>query len=86
MHKYTVIDFVVRAASAVRGAGGSRLVTGDIRVSFDKIREHLDFKPAISVEDGVLEVRDAIESGLVGNALADPVTATPSLSCSNARR
>lgn len=38
----------------------------DIRVSFAKIRDVLDFVPRIDVESGVLEVRDAIEVGLVG--------------------
>ena len=43
----------------------------DIRVSFAKIRERLGFEPTITVEQGVIEVRDAIESGLVGNPLGD---------------
>jgi len=38
----------------------------DIRVSFAKIREVLGFVPRITVEEGVREVRDAIESGLLG--------------------
>jgi len=38
----------------------------DIRVSFAKIRKVLGFEPKIDVESGVCEVRDAIESGLVG--------------------
>ncbi len=43
----------------------------DIRVSFTKIRDRLKFEPQITVEQGVIEVRDAIESGLVGNALSE---------------
>ncbi|HEX3049987.1 MAG TPA: NAD(P)-dependent oxidoreductase, partial [Aggregatilineaceae bacterium] len=43
----------------------------DIRVSFEKIRRVLGFELSISVEDGVIEVRDAIESGLVANPLAE---------------
>jgi nucleoside-diphosphate-sugar epimerase len=43
----------------------------DIRVSFEKIRTRLGFEPSRSVEDGIIEVRDAIENGLVGNALSD---------------
>jgi len=43
----------------------------DIRVSFEKIRRCLGFDITISVEDGVVEVRDAIESGLVANPLAE---------------
>jgi nucleoside-diphosphate-sugar epimerase len=43
----------------------------DIRVSFAKIRSRLGFEPSRSVEDGIIEVRDAIENGLVGNALSD---------------
>lgn len=38
----------------------------DIRVSFAKIRDTLGFVPQIQVEDGIREVRDAIEQGLVG--------------------
>jgi nucleoside-diphosphate-sugar epimerase len=38
----------------------------DLRVSFAKIRKVLGFEPKIDVESGVCEVRDAIESGLVG--------------------
>jgi nucleoside-diphosphate-sugar epimerase len=37
----------------------------DIRVSFAKIREKLDFLPRIDVERGICEVRDAIELGLL---------------------
>ncbi len=39
----------------------------DICVSFDKIRSHLDYRPRISVEQGVIEVRDALETGLIGS-------------------
>lgn len=37
----------------------------DIRVSFAKIRETLGFAPEVSLEEGVCEVRDAIETGLI---------------------
>jgi hypothetical protein len=37
----------------------------DIRVSFAKIRRELDFEPRISVEDGIIEVRDALQMGLI---------------------
>ncbi len=40
----------------------------DIRVSFQKIRDRLGFEPAISVEEGILEVRDALETGLIRSA------------------
>jgi len=43
----------------------------DIRVSFEKIRRVLGFEPTVSVEQGVIEVRDAIRTGLVGHPLAD---------------
>lgn len=43
----------------------------DIRVSFEKIRTRLGYEPQVSVEDGIIEVRDAIEMELVGNALSD---------------
>ncbi|MCU0490248.1 MAG: NAD(P)-dependent oxidoreductase [Chloroflexaceae bacterium] len=41
----------------------------DIRVSFGKIREALDFVPQISVEQGVREVRDALVQGIIRDAL-----------------
>jgi len=37
----------------------------DVRVSFDKIRKALGFKPTRSVEDGIVEVKTAIESSLI---------------------
>jgi nucleoside-diphosphate-sugar epimerase len=37
----------------------------DIRVSFEKVRRVLGFVPARDVEAGVVEVRDAIEDGLI---------------------
>jgi len=37
----------------------------DIRVSFAKIRRVLDFVPTIPVEEGVREVRDALQDGLI---------------------
>lgn len=43
----------------------------DIRVSFEKIRSRLNFEPVVSVEQGIQEVRDAIETELVGNALSE---------------
>jgi nucleoside-diphosphate-sugar epimerase len=39
----------------------------DIRVSFAKIRDVLGFEPRVDVEAGICEVRDAIETGLVGH-------------------
>ncbi|MCG8347254.1 MAG: NAD(P)-dependent oxidoreductase [Chloroflexales bacterium] len=41
----------------------------DIRVSFTKVREVLGFVPRISVEDGVIEVRDALALGVIRDAL-----------------
>ncbi|HWW84680.1 MAG TPA: NAD(P)-dependent oxidoreductase [Vicinamibacterales bacterium] len=40
----------------------------DITVSFDKVRRELGFLPTISVEDGILEVRDALQQGLIREA------------------
>lgn len=40
----------------------------DITVSFAKIRRVLGFEPKIGLEEGILEVRDALESGLIRNA------------------
>jgi nucleoside-diphosphate-sugar epimerase len=37
----------------------------DITVSFAKIKRELGFEPQIGVEQGIVEVRDAIQSGLV---------------------
>lgn len=37
----------------------------DIRVSFDKIRRQWGFVPAVTVRDGVRELRDAILGGLI---------------------
>ena len=41
----------------------------DIRVSFAKIRRVLGYRPAIDIEAGICEVRDAIESGMVPQPL-----------------
>ncbi len=43
----------------------------DIRVSFEKIRSRLGYEPIVSVEQGIQEVRDAVETELVGNALSE---------------
>jgi nucleoside-diphosphate-sugar epimerase len=37
----------------------------DITVSFDKIRRELGFEAGITVEDGICEVRDALQLGLI---------------------
>lgn len=39
----------------------------DITVSFEKIRRELGFEARISVEEGIVEVRDALQSGLIKN-------------------
>ena len=39
-----------------------------IRVSFAKIRRELGFEAKISVEDGIIEVRDALQLGLIKDA------------------
>lgn len=41
----------------------------DIAVSFAKIQRELGFQPGTSVEQGIVEVRDAIQSGLVKDPL-----------------
>ncbi|MFQ5577486.1 MAG: NAD(P)-dependent oxidoreductase, partial [Anaerolineae bacterium] len=43
----------------------------DIRVAFGKIQTRLGFEPQVSVEQGVIEVRDAVRQGLIQNPL-DP--------------
>jgi nucleoside-diphosphate-sugar epimerase len=40
----------------------------DITVSFAKIKRELGFEPEISVEDGIVEVRDALQLGLIKDA------------------
>jgi nucleoside-diphosphate-sugar epimerase len=40
----------------------------DIRVSFEKIRRVLGFEPTVGVEDGILEVRDALADGMIRDA------------------
>jgi nucleoside-diphosphate-sugar epimerase len=42
----------------------------DVRVSFKKIRKGLGFVPTRSVEDGIVEVQAAIESGLIPDPMA----------------
>lgn len=39
----------------------------DITVSFEKITRELGFEARISVEEGIVEVRDALQSGLIKN-------------------
>jgi nucleoside-diphosphate-sugar epimerase len=41
----------------------------DITVSFAKIKRELGFEPRIGMEEGIIEVRDALEGGLIKNAL-----------------
>ena len=41
----------------------------DITVSFAKIKRELGFEPRISVEDGIREVRDALQLGLIKDAM-----------------
>jgi nucleoside-diphosphate-sugar epimerase len=40
----------------------------DITVSFAKIRRELGFESSVSVEQGIIEVRDALQSGLIKDA------------------
>ncbi|MGB2713796.1 MAG: hypothetical protein WBC51_06430, partial [Vicinamibacterales bacterium] len=40
----------------------------DITVSFAKIRKTLRFEPQLTVEDGIIEVRDALSHGLIKDA------------------
>lgn len=41
----------------------------DIQVSFTKIRKILNFVPRISVTDGICEIRDALNDGIIRDAL-----------------
>jgi len=41
----------------------------DIEVSFGKIKRELAFQPRISVEEGILEVRDALQLGVIKDAV-----------------
>jgi nucleoside-diphosphate-sugar epimerase len=40
----------------------------DIEVSFGKIKRELAFQPRISVEEGIIEVRDALHLGVIKDA------------------
>jgi nucleoside-diphosphate-sugar epimerase len=40
----------------------------DIAVSFGKIARDLEFRPRISVEEGVVELRDALQTGVIKDA------------------
>jgi hypothetical protein len=40
----------------------------DIRVSFAKISRELGYAPRLGVEDGVREVRDVLEAGVIKDA------------------
>lgn len=40
----------------------------DYRVAFDKIRDRLDFKITRTVEDGICEIRDALQQGVFTDA------------------
>ena len=37
----------------------------DYKVSFEKIRDRLNFNPKITVKEGILEIKKAIESGVI---------------------
>ena len=43
----------------------------DLRVSFEKVRRVLGFEPALTVEDGIREVKAALEDGVVGEPTGD---------------
>jgi nucleoside-diphosphate-sugar epimerase/lipopolysaccharide/colanic/teichoic acid biosynthesis glycosyltransferase len=43
----------------------------DYRVSFDKIRSVLGFQPRFTVEDGIREIAEALQSGRIAEPLAD---------------
>ncbi len=40
----------------------------DITVSFAKIKRELGFEPVVGVEEGILEIRDALQMGLIKDA------------------
>jgi len=43
----------------------------DITVSFDKIKRHHNFTPRISVNEGIIEVKDAINFGIIKDPMND---------------
>ena len=43
----------------------------NIRVSFEKIREGLNFKPMFTIEDGIVEMLQLLQSGLIEDPLSD---------------
>lgn len=72
--KAQIVEHVCGAISGVEVEYRDLSFGGDMRdvaVSCRKIRERLGFEAGISVQEGVLEVRDAIQSGLIKEPLSD---------------
>lgn len=69
--KEEIVELVQRNIEGVKVTHKDLSFGGDMRditVSFAKIRRHLGFEPKIGVEDGIREVRDALQLGLIKDA------------------
>jgi nucleoside-diphosphate-sugar epimerase len=66
--KDQIVSLVCRHVQGLRVAYKDLSFGGDmrdVRVSFAKVRQELGFEPRVSVEQGIIEVRDAILNGLI---------------------
>ena len=69
--KDQVVDLVKRHVDGLKVTHKDLSFGGDMRditVSFAKIKRELGFEPAIGVEEGIVEVRDALQFGLIKDA------------------
>jgi nucleoside-diphosphate-sugar epimerase len=69
--KNEIVSLVQRHVEGVKITHKDLSFGGDMRditVSFARIRQELGFEPQISVEDGIREVRDALQLGLIKDA------------------
>jgi len=67
---YTLADVAERISEAFPGIRVERSDNSDhrdYRVSFNKIRERLGFTCSKTLEDGILELKNALTSGLVAD-------------------
>jgi nucleoside-diphosphate-sugar epimerase len=68
---YTLSQIAEEIAGLVPGADVVRLPAADVeanyRVSFTRIREHLGFLPSYTLADGIREVKQAIDLGMVSD-------------------
>jgi nucleoside-diphosphate-sugar epimerase len=68
--KDEIVDLVRKHIEGVKITHKDLSFGGDMRditVSFAKIKRELGFEPRIAVEDGICEIRDALQLGLIKN-------------------